>query len=343
MAGGDPFFDLLEQAPIPALLLDSDQLVIDANVAALELFPIDVKRLPLGIVEATREANLVTAVNSRRPKGDVRLTHGRRLVEVQVVSGPREDTQVVYVTDVTELRRLESVRQEFVANLAHELKTPITSLRLAVESQQQDMPPELRRRMSDRALREVDYLSLVISNLRQLSALDSSMGTSSPERFDVALLLDEVRERLRLKQPVKVSVPPGLWANADRARIAQALANLIDNASKFSPRTLRSRSRRCSSAATWCSAFGTTAPASPLSTGTAFSSASTRWTRPTPASAPAAAWDFPWSGIWHSRWKVRCGPKPPKKGARSSGSAFPPLGSGRRLNRSVICPLPTRA
>jgi signal transduction histidine kinase len=89
--------------------------------------------------------------------------------------------------------------------------------------------------MSDRALREVDYLSLVISNLRQLSALDSSMGTSSPERFDVALLLDEVRERLRLKQPVKVSVPPGLWANADRARIAQALANLIDNASKFSP------------------------------------------------------------------------------------------------------------
>ena len=235
MAGGDPFFDLLEQAPIPALLLDSDQLVIDANVAALELFPIDVKRLPLGIVEATREANLVTAVNSRRPKGDVRLTHGRRLVEVQVVSGPREDTQVVYVTDVTELRRLESVRQEFVANLAHELKTPITSLRLAVESQQQDMPPELRRRMSDRALREVDYLSLVISNLRQLSALDSSMGTSSPERFDVALLLDEVRERLRLKQPVKVSVPPGLWANADRARIAQALANLIDNASKFSP------------------------------------------------------------------------------------------------------------
>lgn len=235
MAGGDPFFDLLEQAPIPALLLDSDQLVIDANVAALELFPIDVKRLPLGIVEATREANLVTAVNSHRPKGDVRLTHGRRLVEVQVVSGPREDTQVVYVTDVTELRRLESVRQEFVANLAHELKTPITSLRLAVESQQQDMPPELRRRMSDRALCEVDYLSLVISNLRQLSALDSSMGTSSPERFDVALLLDEVRERLRLKQPVKVSVPPGLWANADRARIAQALANLIDNASKFSP------------------------------------------------------------------------------------------------------------
>jgi two-component system phosphate regulon sensor histidine kinase PhoR len=209
--------------------------VIDANVAALKLFPIDVKRLPLGIVEATREANLVTAVNSHRPKGDVRLTHGRRLVEVQVVSGPREDTQVVYVTDVTELRRLESVRQEFVANLAHELKTPITSLRLAVESQQQDMPSELRRRMSDRALREVDYLSLVISNLRQLSALDSSMGTSSPERFDVALLLDEVRERLRLKQPVKVSVPPGLWANADRARIAQALANLIDNASKFSP------------------------------------------------------------------------------------------------------------
>ncbi len=235
MAGGEPFLDLLEQAPIPALLLDSDQLVVAANAAARELFPIDVNRLPLGIVEATREANLVAAVNARRPKGDVRLTHCRRLARVQVLDGPRENTQLVYVTDVTELRRLESVRQEFVANLAHELKTPITSLRLAVESQQQDMPPELRRRMSDRALREVDYLSLVISNLRQLSALDSGLGTSNPEPFEVALLLDEVRDRLRLTQPVEVSVPPGLWANADRARIAQVLANLIDNASKFSP------------------------------------------------------------------------------------------------------------
>lgn len=235
MACGDPFFELLEQAPIPALLLDRDQLVVAANGAARKLFPIDAGRLPLGIVEATREANLVAAVNARRPKGDVRLTHCRRLVRVRVLDGPREETQLVYVTDVTELRRLESVRQEFVANLAHELKTPITSLRLAVESQQQDMPPDLRRRMSDRALREVDYLSLVISSLRQLSALDSSIGTSNPEPFAVALLLDEVRDRLRVKQPIRVSVPPGLWANADRARIAQVLANLIDNASKFSP------------------------------------------------------------------------------------------------------------
>lgn len=235
MGGGDPFFDLLEQAPIPALLLDGDQQVIAANAAARELFPIHSAQLPLGLVEATREANLAAAVGGRRSKGDVRLTHSRRLVRVRVLPGPGEHTQLVYVTDVTELRRLESVRQEFVANLAHELKTPITSLRLAVESQQQDLPQELRRRMGDRALREVDYLSLVISNLRQLSALDSDFGSSNREPFDVAMLIDEIRERQRLRQPIEVSVPPGLWANADRARIAQALANLVDNAAKFSP------------------------------------------------------------------------------------------------------------
>lgn len=235
MPGGDAFSDLLEHAPIPALMLDANQLIVGANAAARELFPIDVRRLPLGIVEATREANLVAALNTRRPKGDVRLTHCRRLARVRVLPGPDEGTQLVYVTDVTELRRLESVRQEFVANLAHELKTPITSLRLAVESQQQDMPQELRRRMGDRALREVDYLSLVISNLRQLSELDAGAGSSNRERFEVAVLVDEVRARQRLKQPIQVSVSPGLWANADRARIAQALANLIDNAAKFSP------------------------------------------------------------------------------------------------------------
>ncbi len=234
MRGGDPFSNLLEKAPIPTLLLDADQLVIAANAAARDLFPIDVRRLPLGIVEATREANLVTAV-TRRPKGDVRLTHCRRLARVCVLPGPDEGTQLVYVTDVTALRRLESVRQEFVANLAHELKTPITSLRLAVESQQQDLPHELRRRMGERALREVDYLSLIISNLRQLSELDAGAGSGNRERFDVARLVDEVRARQRLTQPIAVSVTPGLGANADRARVAQVLANLIDNAAKFSP------------------------------------------------------------------------------------------------------------
>ncbi|MFZ0217818.1 MAG: HAMP domain-containing sensor histidine kinase [Candidatus Dormiibacterota bacterium] len=230
-----PFDDLLEEAPVPSLLLDRDQLVVAANAAARELFQIDAGRLPLGLVEATREANLASAVTAGKPTNDLRLTHHRLLARTQVVPGPQPGSSLLFVSNITELRRLESVRQEFVANLAHELKTPITSLRLAVESLQQDLPAEARRRLHERALREVDYLSLVITNLRQLSALEAGASNERRERFDVGELIGEVRDRLLLTHPVEVDAPAGLWAVADRARLAQALANLMDNAVKFSP------------------------------------------------------------------------------------------------------------
>ncbi|MGH7911807.1 MAG: sensor histidine kinase, partial [Candidatus Dormibacteraceae bacterium] len=76
---------------------------------------------------------------------------------------------------------------------------------------------------------------LVISNLRQLSALEGGAGLTNRERFDVALLIAEVKDRQRLRRPMEVTAPPSLWVEADRAGLAQALANLVDNAAKFSP------------------------------------------------------------------------------------------------------------
>jgi signal transduction histidine kinase len=231
-----PFEDLLEEAPVPALLLDRDQLVVAANQLARAFFGIAPERLPMGLVEATREANLAAAVTAGRPENDLRLSHRRRLVRTKVVPGPQTGSSLLFITDVTELRRLESVRQEFVANLAHELKTPITSLRLAVESLQGgELRAEARRRLLGRAVREVDYLSLVIANLRQLAELDTGSDTSHKEQFEVAALVADVVDRLRLTQPVEVQVPAGLWVTADQSKLAQALTNLLDNAAKFSP------------------------------------------------------------------------------------------------------------
>ena len=230
-----PFEDLLEEAPVPALLLDRDQLVVAANQLAREFFGIAPERLPMGLVEATREANLAAAVTAGRPENDLRLSHRRRLVRTKVVPGPQTGSSLLFVTDVTELRRLESVRQEFVANLAHELKTPITSLRLAVESLEGDLRADARRRLLGRAVREVDYLSLIIGNLRQLAELETGSDTARTEQFEVAALVGDVVDRLRLTQPLEVQVPAGLWVTADQSKLAQALTNLLDNAAKFSP------------------------------------------------------------------------------------------------------------
>src|SRR5256884_1947759 len=129
-----PFEDLLEEAPVVALLLDRDRRVLAANLAARRFFRIEPEQLPLGLLDATREGRLLEALRASAPRSELRLTHSQRTVQVRLSPGPRPGDTLLFLQDVTELRPLETVRQEFVANLSHELKTPLTSLRLAVES-----------------------------------------------------------------------------------------------------------------------------------------------------------------------------------------------------------------
>jgi signal transduction histidine kinase len=231
----DAFEDLIEKAPVAALLIDQDQTLVAVNRAAAVFFAVKPGRLPLGLMEATREAGLVAALTSGTPESEVRLSHRRRIVRTLAVPGPQPGQTLLFVTDLTTLRRLETVRQEFVANLAHELMTPITSLRLAVESLQAQVPPEQRRRLTDRALREVDNLSLIIANLRQLAQLEAGADIARSEHFELRAMVDEVIDRLDLSRPIEVGVPT-LWMTSDRSKLAQALTNLLDNAAKFSPR-----------------------------------------------------------------------------------------------------------
>src|SRR5207248_8759900 len=132
-------------------------------------FGIDLERLPLHVAEVTREARLDALLRQGRPDGETRLTHTQRVVTSKLVPGPRSGMTLVFLTDVTELRRLETVRQEFVANLSHELKTPLTSLRLAVESLlgEPGPPAATRRKFAARALKETDHLASIVANLRE--------------------------------------------------------------------------------------------------------------------------------------------------------------------------------
>src|SRR5438309_8167577 len=130
----DPFRDVLEHAPTMALLLDAEGRVLRANRAAREFFAIDASRLPASLVEVTLESRLFEIVNAGESRAEASLVHHRRTVQTHIVPGPETAQTILFLVDITELRRLATVRQEFVANLVHELKTPITSLRLTAES-----------------------------------------------------------------------------------------------------------------------------------------------------------------------------------------------------------------
>jgi two-component system phosphate regulon sensor histidine kinase PhoR len=230
-----PFEDLIEEAPVMALLLDRDQRIVAANEAARGYFDIKPARLPASLVEVTLEGNLVGVLRAGTPEGETHLVHRRRTVRTKLVPGPRAGETLMFLIDVTELRLLERVRQEFVANLVHELKTPITSLRLTAESLIGDPAPKDRARFAQRLVREADLMSRIIDNLRQLAELDTGARTVEKSSFSLAELVHELGQRLEPDRPINVDVPEELVIATDRPKLAQALGILVDNAAKFSP------------------------------------------------------------------------------------------------------------
>jgi two-component system phosphate regulon sensor histidine kinase PhoR len=231
----DLFADLLEHAPIVVLLLDAGFRVVAANEAARAFFDVDSTRLPASLVEVTLESRLLDVVNSGHPEAEVQLVHHRRTVRTRLVQGRREGESLLFLDDVTELRHLARVRQEFVANLVHELKTPITSLRLTAESLLGDPLPKDRRRFAERLVDEADLMSKIIDNLRQLGDIETGSMTIDMSRFDLRELIDDSIVRLGLDRPIDIHVPDQLAVLTDRTKLAQALGNLLDNAAKFSP------------------------------------------------------------------------------------------------------------
>jgi signal transduction histidine kinase len=230
----DPFADLLEAAPVMAMLVDRDNRVVAANQAARAYFAIDAERLPLHVAEVTREARLDELLRLGRPDGEARLAHTQRVVTSRLAPGPTSGLTLVFLNDVTELRRLQTVRQEFVANLSHELKTPLTALRLAAESLAGHPPDEARVRFAERIVFEADRLAAIVDNLRQLAEIEAGQAVVERAPVEVAGVVQEVTQRAG-SRAVTIAVAEGLVVQADRAKLAQALGNLLDNAAKFSP------------------------------------------------------------------------------------------------------------
>ncbi len=231
----DLFADLLEHAPVAVLLLDAANRVIAANEAARSFFEIDMSRLPASLVEVTLESRLLDVVGSEGLEHEVQLVHHRRTVLARVVPARRQSETLLFLTDITDLRHLARVRQEFVANLVHELKTPLTSLRLTAESLLGDPLPKDRKRFAERVIKEADLLSKIIDSLRHLGDIETGVISLDITRFDLAELIDDSLTRRALDREIHIDVQRDLVIASDRAKLSQALGNLLDNAAKFSP------------------------------------------------------------------------------------------------------------
>jgi len=131
------------------------------------------------------------------------------------------------------------VRRDFVANVSHELKTPIGALALLAETIAASDEPETARALMDQVLRETDRLARIVDDLLDLSLIEAQESPTR-EQMPVHVLLDEAVERVRALalahgMPLRYDEPShDLAIECDPTKLLGAITNLLDNAIKYS-------------------------------------------------------------------------------------------------------------
>jgi two-component system sensor histidine kinase SenX3 len=238
--------DLMDPA---AIVVATDDSVVLANPAARAL----------GIVRSGRVLvpDLLALARTVRAGGggraDIRLPgalagSGPRLVGVQgarLGDVPGAGPVALVLQDVTEVRRMEAVRRDFVSNVGHELKTPVGALALlaeAVEGAAEE--PETVRRFARRMSGETDRLAVLIQELIDLSRLQGAEPLPRSAPVDVDQVLAQAVDRTRTAAGAKgidVAVGPrtGLVVTGVASQLTTAVANLLANAIAYSPEGAR--------------------------------------------------------------------------------------------------------
>ncbi len=247
------------------LAVDEQERVISANRAAARLLDADYERMPgRSLHELVRNVELrrlVTgALAGERPlEGDLVLRHAReRALQARGTALRDQDGApigaVIVLNDVSRLRQLETMRRDFAANVSHELKTPIASIKGFVETL---LDGALDNRVdAERFLRivarQADRLDAIIEDLLSLATIEKEAEAgeivvvtaplAEPLEHAVYDCAAKAAERGVL---VEWTCPPDLLANINAPLLQQAVANLLDNAIKYSEpgRTVRLSAR----------------------------------------------------------------------------------------------------
>jgi two-component system phosphate regulon sensor histidine kinase PhoR len=236
------------------LAVDSDEHIVSCNKAAAELLGIDAdKSHGLSVEEAIRNPQLQRYIKNTLENKQAAetecfiLNDGGRFLQLYgsalIDSKGNSSGAVLVLHDITRTRQLEEVRRDFVANVSHELKTPVTSIKGFVETLLDGAvndPKEVQKFLKIIA-KHSDRLNAIIEDLLSLSRLeeDSEKRRLSFEKASLRPTLVSAIELSKVKADqknitVELSCDKEITAKINLALIEQAALNLIDNAIKYS-------------------------------------------------------------------------------------------------------------
>ncbi len=236
------------------IVTDEQERIVLMNPSLRRLF--SVKEDPQGskLIEAVRNtsvqemADRITAEKEPLVTGEIRIFVPEekvlRVNGVPIMRRGRLEGAVMVFHDITELRRLEKVRQDFVANVSHELRTPLSSIKGYAETLLDGAIEDKSHARDFIGIihQESDRLANLINDLLDLARIESGNMEHSKEPFDLLLVVKRAAENMggqaRAKSiKLEISAPGGALppAAGDEAGFHQVLINLLDNALKYTP------------------------------------------------------------------------------------------------------------
>jgi two-component system phosphate regulon sensor histidine kinase PhoR len=238
---------ILDQLTDGVLIADADGRVQFANPAAEKLF--DGALSGLSVTEVLRHHSLVEAWRECRATNEPRIetvelpASGQFLQLVVIPDRDMPGGTLLLAQDLTRVRRLETVRHDFISNLSHELRTPLASLKALTETLLEGAytDPQAGPRFLGQIQTEVDALTQMAQELLDLSKIESGQVTLNLHKVEPGALLKTVAERMHLQAEragvtLEVETTDSPSIQADAGRLEQVLVNLVHNAVKFTGR-----------------------------------------------------------------------------------------------------------
>lgn len=243
---------ILENMTEGVVAVDSSKRVLMINPMAERILGVSKKdALRKSLIEILRQTDVSNMVDRALHEKavvteEIEFGYPRtRILKVSaigVVRNPKSPLGIVVFQDVTEVRRLETMRRDFVANVSHELKTPLTSIKGFIETlragavRDQTKGESFLQMMGE----DTNRLERLIDDLLELSKIESRGATLKLEALDLRKEAEEVLrsfhsqvEKKKIRVENKIPEKPFPKVKADQDQLRRALANLIDNGIKF--------------------------------------------------------------------------------------------------------------
>jgi two-component system, OmpR family, phosphate regulon sensor histidine kinase PhoR len=238
---------VLDRMTDGVLIADSSGQIQFANPAIEHLFDIN-QAVGRRVVEVLRQHQLVEAWQRSRETGEaqeesVEIPARRRFLQLVVLPDRQTSGSLLLVQDLTRVRRLETVRRDFISNVSHELRTPLASLKALTETLRDGAleDPKAAHRFLGRIETEVDALTQMATELLELSRIESGQVPLQRKAVPAASLLLSAADRMRAQVEraglvLRLDTAQDMTdVSADPPRMEQVLVNLIHNAVKFTP------------------------------------------------------------------------------------------------------------